>query len=75
MAILRNDGHGKFAAPETAPCAGGPTCVVPVDWNGDRKMDLVFTANNLDRVTVLINEGNAVFKEALHVGFPRVKAW
>jgi hypothetical protein len=70
--VYRNLGHGKFAlVPGAAglrnldPSTGLPTAkalsVVPVDANGDGKLDLLFTYHTAENA-LFLNQGNGTFK-------------
>jgi hypothetical protein len=70
--VYRNLGHGRFALvpgaaglrtidPQTGLPMAKPLAVVPVDANGDGRLDLLFTYQTADNA-LFINQGNGTFR-------------
>ncbi|MBL8897050.1 MAG: VCBS repeat-containing protein [Planctomycetes bacterium] len=57
--VYRNDGMGRFGAPQQFACGRGPLAIVAGDWNGDGLIDLA-TANRAageSDLSLLTNNG------------------
>jgi len=58
VSILTNDGGGSFGTRRNYPVADGLGEIAIGDLNGDRKLDVVTTNDDSDRLSVLINRGD-----------------
>ena len=59
--ILLGNGAGTFGAPIASPAVLDPSAVAVGDFNGDGKLDLVFTNYLADTVSVLLGQGDGSF--------------
>lgn len=56
LSVLLGDGKGGFAAAVSFKAGNNPQSVVAGDFNGDRKIDLVYSNAGSSSVSVLINQ-------------------
>jgi len=72
LAILLNDGTGKFGAPNLITLAGDPTQPVLSDVNNDGKLDIVTalsTGTTDGKVSILLGNGTGGFSQAANSPF------
>jgi hypothetical protein len=55
VGVIRNDGQGVFAAPDTYPVANEPTALACGDLDSDGDLDVGATALTTGRVSILVN--------------------
>ncbi len=71
VAVLKGTGSGAFGARADYPVGRGPTHMVARDFDGDGDTDVAVMDNTSSTVTLLLNDGNAVFTSSgqiNHVG-------
>lgn len=70
ISILRNNGTGNFAAPETLTVGNGVTGAIAADIDSDNDLDLVTSDQSDNMLSLLQNLGNGTFatRETLTVG-------
>jgi Ca2+-binding RTX toxin-like protein len=56
ISVLRNNGNGSFATPESFPVASAPTGLVIADLDGIRYLDIATPSFDNDGVTVYLNQ-------------------
>jgi FG-GAP-like repeat/RTX calcium-binding nonapeptide repeat (4 copies) len=56
ISVLRNNGNGTFATPESFPVASTPNGLVIADLDGIRYLDIATPSFNNDSVTVYLNQ-------------------
>ena len=59
--VLRNDGAGSLAAPETYALTNQPNAVVAGEFTGDGVLDLVVSHSDVSSLLVLAGTGGGVF--------------
>jgi Ca2+-binding RTX toxin-like protein len=71
ISILRNNGTGNFAAPETLTVGNGVSGAISADFDSDGDLDLVTSDQGDNTLSVLLNNGNGTFAVPgkLTVGF------
>ncbi len=62
IAVLKNDGFGRFAPASTALVGSTPSHLAAGDLDGDGDMDLAVANTNGNTLTILKNDGSGVFK-------------
>ena len=69
FSILLGNGDGTFQAAVTTPIPGlrysGPLSVVAGDFDGDGKLDLAFANDTADKISILVGNGDATFRDAI----------
>ncbi len=66
VAVLLNDGTGRFGPPTKYAVGARPMAVAINDLNGDGRPDLAVANSDSNNVSVLLNTGNALFAGATY---------
>lgn len=70
LSFFRNQGDGQLAAPLSYFVYENPMWTETTDFNNDGQLDMAVVGNDVDQVTILLNEGNNNFSSTrIAVGY------